>query len=208
MEYGKRLNPKRSLRTPKGIKGTRQKVIVTHNPSAIMKKLAFKFEGNEIMSVDDFDVLTCYRDLWKTKSEKRNGISQGIIFTDGCTENCIKLRINVGDKNASNAQDKAIADAYGNKFIIPLDFEMLDNAAPHYQAGLRNRLCYELTFNDYNQVTKSRVSSPKVPDAKYEITDISLEYEIATQPDLSRSIRSEYQHMACCMTEFSGIEKL
>ena len=124
MEYGKRLNPERSLRTPKGIKGTRQKVIVTHNPSeidqaqvllvrfpnlgsddiiipgtanlsfntellsaidqnrtlvnnigrAIIKKLAVKFEGNEIMSVNDFDVLACYRDLWKTKSEKRNAI--------------------------------------------------------------------------------------------------------------------------------------
>ena len=44
--------------------------------------------------------------------------------------------------------------------------------------------------------SKSGVSSPKVPDAKYKITDISLEYEIATQPDLARSIRSEYQHMA------------
>ena len=246
MEYGKRLNPKRSLRTPKGIKGTREKVIVTHNPieidqaqellvrfpnlgsddviipgmanlsfnieltstvetnrtlvsnigRAIIKKLGVKFEGNEIMSVDDYDVLTCYRDLWKTKSEKRNAIRQGIISNDGCTENCIKLRINAGDKNASNAQDKAIADAYGNKFIIPLDFEMLDSAAPYYQAGLGNRLCYELTFNDYNQVTKSAVSSQKVPDAKYRITDISLEYVIVTQPDLMRSIRSKYQHMA------------
>ena len=246
MEYGKRLNPERSLRTPKGIKGTRQKVIVTHNPSeidqaqellvrfpnlgsddviipgtanlsfnieltstvdpnrtlvsnigrAIIKKLAVKFEGNEIVSVDDFDVLACYRDLWKTKSEKRNAICQGIISTDGCTENCIKLRINAGNKDATNAQDKAIADAYGNKFIIPLDFEMLDSAAPYYQAGLGNRLYYELTFNDYNRVTKSTVSSPKVPDAKYKITDISLEYEIATQLDLARSIRSEYQHMA------------
>ena len=119
MEYGKRLNPEHSLRTPKGIKGTRQKVIVTHNPSeividqaqellvrfpnlgsddiiipgmanlsfnieltsaidanrtlvsnigrAIIKKLAVKFEGNEIMSIDDFNVFACYRDLWKTK---------------------------------------------------------------------------------------------------------------------------------------------
>ena len=124
MEYRKRLNPERSLRTPKGIKGTRQKVIVTHKPSeidqaqellvrfpnvgsddviipgtanlsfnielsstvdanrtlvsnigrAIMKKLAVKFEGNEIMSVDDFDVFACFRDLWKTKSEIRNAI--------------------------------------------------------------------------------------------------------------------------------------
>ena len=84
---------------------------------------------------------------------------------------------------------------YKNKFIIPLNFEMLDSAAPYYQAGLGNRPCYELTFNDYNRVTRSGVSSPKVPDAKYKIIDISLEYEIATQPDLARSIRSEYQHM-------------
>ena len=35
MEYGKRLNPERSLRTSKGIKGTRQKVIATHNPNEI-----------------------------------------------------------------------------------------------------------------------------------------------------------------------------
>ena len=182
MEHGKRLNPEHSLRTPKGIKGARQKVIVTHNPSeidqaqellvrfpnlgsddviipatanpsfnteltstidanrtlvsnigrAIIKKLAVKFEENEIMSVDDYDIFACYRDLWKTKSEKRNVIHQGIISNDRCMENCIKLRINAGDKSTSNAQDKAIADVYRNKFIIPLDFEMLDSAAPYY----------------------------------------------------------------------------
>ena len=99
------------------------------------------------------------------------------------------MRINADDNNTGNTQDKAIADAYGNKFIIPLDFKMLDDEALYYQED-------ELTFNDYNRVTKSGVSSPKVPDAKYKITDISLEYEIATQPDLARSIRSEYQQMA------------
>ena len=194
MEYGKRLNPEHSLRTPKGIEGTRQKVIVTHNPSeidqaqlllvrfpnlgsddviipgmanlsfnieltstadpkrtlvgnigrAIIKKLVLKFEGNEILSIDDFDIFTCYRDLWKTASEKKNAVRQGIISSYGCTENCIKLRMNAGDKNTGVIQDKAIADAYGNKFIIPLDFEMLDSAAPYYQVGLGNRLCYEL----------------------------------------------------------------
>ena len=200
MEYGKRLNPERSLRMPNGIKGTRQKVIVTHNPSeidqnqlmevkfpnlgsddviipgtanfsfnieltstadpkrtlvsnigrAIVKKLAVKFEGNEIMSADNYDIFTCYRDLWKTTSEKKNAIRQGIISTDGCTINCMRLRINAGDKNTGVAQDNAIATAYGNKFIIPLDFEMLDSAAPYYQAGLGNRLYYKITFSNYN----------------------------------------------------------
>ena len=171
------------------------RTLVSNIGRAFGKKLAVKFEGNEIMSVDDYDLFACYRDLWKTKSEKRNAIWQGIFSSGGCTTNCIRLRIIAGNKDATNAQDKAIADAYGNKFIILLDFEMLDRAAPYYQAGLGNRLCYELTFSDYNRVIKSAVS-PKVPDAKYRITDISLEYEIATQPYLVRSIRSEYQHMA------------
>ena len=221
MEYGKRLNPERSLRTPKGIKRTRQTVIVTHNPCeidqnqilevkfpnlgsddviipgtanlsfnieltstadpkrtlvsnigrAIIKKLVVKFEGNEIMSIDDYDIFACYRDLWKTASEKKHAIRQGIISSDGCTINCIRLRVNAGDKNAGVAQDNAISTAYGNKFIIILDFEMLDSSAPYYQAGLGNRLYYEITFNDYNRVINSSVASP---DAKYKITDISL----------------------------------
>ena len=116
MEYRKRLNPECCFRTPKGIKGTRQKVIVTHNPSefdqaqellvrfpnlgsddiiipgmanlsfnieltntnrtlvknigrAIVKKLAVKFEGNEIMSVDNFDVFDVL-DLVENFSDK------------------------------------------------------------------------------------------------------------------------------------------
>ena len=106
--------------------------------------MAVKFEGNEILSIDDFYILACYRDFWKTRSENRNAIRQGIISSQGCMENCIKLKINAGDKNASVKQNNAIAEACGNKFIIPLDFEMLDSLAPYYQAGLGNRLCYEM----------------------------------------------------------------
>ena len=78
--------------------------------------------------------------MWKTKSEKGNAIRQGIISNDGCTENCIRLRINAADKSTSNKQDNAIADTYGNKFIIPFNFEMLNSFIQYYQAGLGNRL--------------------------------------------------------------------
>ena len=187
MEYGKQLNPEHSLRIPHGIKGSRQKLLVAHNPReigqaqlllvrfpnlgsddiiipgtanlsfnieltstadpkrtlvsnigrAIVKKLAVKFEGNEILSIDDFDMFACYRDLWKTASEKKNAIRQGIISDDGCTINCMRLRINTADKDTTIRQDKAIAGTYRNKFVIPLDFEMLDSASPYYQTGLR-----------------------------------------------------------------------
>ena len=137
MGYGNKLNPECSLRMAHGIKGMRQKIIVTHNPSkidknqllvvkfpnlgsddviipgtanlsfnielflmaypnrtlvsnigrVIMKNLAIRFKGNEILSIDNFGIFACYRDLWKTKLGKRNAVRQGIISNDGCTLN-------------------------------------------------------------------------------------------------------------------------
>ena len=166
------------------------RTLVSNIGRAIIQKLAVKFEGKGILCIDDFDIFACYRDLRKTKSGKINAVRQGIISTEGCMPNCIKLRINAGDKSALVTQDKAIADAYGNKFIIPLDLEMLESVMPYYQAGLGNRLCYEITTNYYNQV----INSSKT-DATYKITDISLEYKIVTQPNLARHISDEYQSM-------------
>ena len=133
---------------------TQKKTLVSNIGRAIVKKLAVKFDGKDILCTDDSDVFACYRDLWKTKSEKRNAIRQGTISNDGCMENCIKLRINASDKSAGNKQDNAISEAYGNKSVIPLDFEMLDSSIPYYQSGLGNRLCYEITFSDYKRVIK------------------------------------------------------
>ena len=88
----------------------------------IIKKLAVKFEGNKILRVDDFDIFAYYRDLWKTKLQKKNAVRQGIISNDGCTENCITLRINAVGKSAANKKDNAIAEAYGisSQFLLTL----------------------------------------------------------------------------------------
>ena len=139
-------------------------------------------------------ILTCLCATEKTDSEKQNAVRQGIIHSDGCTLNCMRLRINAKDKDATNAQDDTIAKAYGNKFIIPLDFEMLDSAMPYYQTGLGNRLCYEITFNDYGKVINA-TGQAATPDARYKIMDITLEYEILTQPNIASCIATEYQSM-------------
>ena len=118
---------------------------------------------------------------------------QGVISDDGCTLNCIKLRINSKNKNASIPQDAAIANAYWNEFIVPLHFKMVDSVMPYYQSGLGDQPCYKIAFNDYGKVIELTEASP---DANYKISDISLEYEIVTQPDLARRVSDEYQNMA------------
>ena len=239
-QYGHKLNPYRKLRNALGVKGIRQSVVITNNPStidqnqlltvrfpnlgtddvivpgttrlafnieltsdssdsadtnrtivhnlgrAIVKKISVKMEGNEIYSLDDADVYHCYSDLWLPKQQLENMAYQGI-----CNENTLKLRIDAGDKDTSgnDDKDKAIADAYDKRFYIPLEFELLTAHMPYYQAGLNDRLSYELTFNDYGRVIKSTDTS-----ASYNISGISLEYEMITNAELARIIRNQYQN--------------
>ena len=160
------VNPQRSYRKGFAIKGLRQHIIKTNNPSTvghdelltvrfpdfkenqviilgttkltfnislvgtdvnrtlvknlgrnIVRRLVVKLEGNEIISIDDYDILYSYYDCWKCKAERLNAVFQGIVETNGQTENAIKHRINASDK-ASNASDEKVASIFDNKFCI------------------------------------------------------------------------------------------
>ena len=74
----------------------------------IIRKLVVKLEGNEIISIDDYDVLYSSHDCWKCKTERLRAVFQGIVETDGQKENAVKHRINATDK-ANNAKDQTVA---------------------------------------------------------------------------------------------------
>ena len=232
--YGRKLNPYRHLRESFGVKGIRQSITVTNNPSsidqnqqllvrfpnlgehdlivpgtvrlaftielnstddnrrvvqnlgrAIVKKLCIKISGNEIMSIDDSDIYYIYNYLCKTKQERNNLVYQGI--DESRNFNVTKLRVDAGDGDDTKLSDKTIADTFGNRFYIPLDFELLEAHMPYYQSGLGDRLEYELTFNDY-----SRVIMASAPDSTYAINNISLEFDMVTHADLATMVRNQY----------------
>ena len=234
-KFGRKLNPYRCLREPLRVKGVRQSIVITNNPStidqnqqllvrfpnlsmhdvivpgtarlafritlnsedanrtevqnlgrAIVKKTVIKISCNEVMSVDDSDVFNCYDDLWKTASERKNDQYQG-IDTSG-NRNARRIRIDAGNKDETVAADKAIPDAFGNHFYIPLDFELLKGHMPFYQIALGDKLEYELTFNDYSRAIRATGDA----DASYVIENISLEYVIVTQPEQARMIANQY----------------
>ena len=145
-----------------------------------------KLEGNEIISIDDYDVLYSYYDCWKTAAERRNAIFQGIVEADGQTENAIKHKINAGDK-ANNAKDQTVASIFNNHFCIPLDFEILESSLPLYHYGPGSHLTYELTFAYYSDMIKANK-----PDATHTISNISLEFDTIINASLASQIRTEY----------------
>ena len=145
-----------------------------------------KLEGNEIISIDDYDVLFSYIDCWKCTTERLNAVFQGIVEADGQTENVVKHRINAFNK-ANDAKNETVASIFDNKFCIPLDFQILESSLPLYQYGLGSRLTYELTFADYSGVIKA-----SNPDASYTISNISLEFDTVTNASLASQIGTEY----------------
>ena len=152
----------------------------------IIRKLVVKLEGNEIISIDDYDILYSFYDCWKCKTERLNTVFQGIVEADGQTENAIKHRINAGDK-ANNAKDQTVASIYDNRFCIPLDFEILESGLPLYQYGLGSHLTYELTFAGYSDLIKATN-----PDTTYTISNISLGFDTIINASLASQIRMEY----------------
>ena len=93
---------------------------------AVVKKTAIKISGNEVLSIDDSDVYHCYLDFWKTALERQNAQYQGI---DTLTQqNATRLRLGAGN-GVENAEATAIKTAYGSRFYIPLDFELLESYA-------------------------------------------------------------------------------
>ena len=152
----------------------------------IMRKLVVKLEGNEIISIDDYDILYSCHDCWKCTTERINGVFQGIVDADGQSENAVKHRINASNK-APNANDETVASIFENKFCIPLDFEVLVSSLPLFQYGLGSRLTYELTFADHSDVIKA-----SNPDATYTISNISPEFDTVTNASLASQIRAEY----------------
>ena len=134
------------------------------------------------MSIDDSDMYHCYVDLWRSPTERVNMAYQGIG-----KDNMLKHRVGAGNAS-SDKEDQAIADAYKNRFCIPLDFELLESHMPFLQSALGDRLEVELTFNDYDKVIKSTDTS-----ASYIIKNICLEFDMVSDTELARQIRQQYE---------------
>ena len=93
---------------------------------------------------------------------------QSIIHSGICNLGCMNLLINTSDMDAMSKHDAAIANRYGNKFVIPLGLKLLDSTIPYCQLGSGNRLCYKIMLNNYNRVIISPLSPAKpVPQVQH-----------------------------------------
>ena len=108
----------------------------------IIKTFKIYFEGNEVLSINNYDEIKTYLDFWLAKKDKARRVFQGIDDADA-------LKLRVASKGATGDAGKtAVAKTFGNRFRIPIDFELLNDIGPYHQASLADKLEIKLTFND------------------------------------------------------------
>ena len=185
------------------------RTVVPNIGRKIIKTFKIYFEGNEVLSISNYDEIQTYMDFWLAKKDKARRVFQGIDDTDA-----LKLRIN--SKGATGDAGKtAVAKTFGNRFRIPIDFELLNDIGPYHQASLADKLEVKLTFNDSKAIilgSTATLAAAADQDYGYSITDIRTEWDQITSPSLASSMRGVYQRLALPFTRvfehrFTSINK-
>ena len=170
-----------------------KRTVVPNIGVKIIKTFKVRFESNEVLSIENYDEIKSYFDLWLSKKDKSRRIPQGIQSAKG-------LALRVGSKDATgDVEETAIAKTLGGRFRIPIDFELLNSVGPYHQHSLADKLEIQLTFNDAKSIilgSTSTLASANDADYGYTFTDIRTEWDQITDSDIARSMAMQYQMFA------------
>ena len=165
----------------------------------LVSRLVVKFAGEILLDTNAFDIYKLFEDLFLPKAQRENMYLEGIQ-----TEILCKIRSNSGNKKTDAVAEKKLNTIYGNKYRIPLDYEILKDHRVFYPRALHDALIFEITLARANMVIKG--SDPS--QLNYELTNIQLEYEVIHNVDLARETSSSYlsgkdfmyEHVTHCKT--------
>ena len=158
--------------------------LVQNVSRALVDKFHVKFAATSVQDTDGYDIYKIFEDLFLSKDERDNMLSEGIQSVNLC-----KIRSGAGDKPTSGVDaENALNGVYGTQYRINLDHPILTDHGVFYPQGLYNDLVFELTLAPAYQVVRGSDASKLV----YKLENIQLEYEVIRSKTLADEARSTY----------------
>lgn len=94
-----------------------QRTIVSNIVKSLVQHLRITLNGNEVQSINDYNVLAVYMDLWLPKLERENNLVLEGINPNNGTIRALQVK---GRNHVGTDEERAIVAAYGNTFCMPL----------------------------------------------------------------------------------------
>ena len=158
--------------------------LVQNVSRALVDKLIVKFAATTIQDTTSYSIYKIFEDLFLSKDERENMLSEGIQSTD-----LNRIRSGAGDKKTSGVDaENALNAVYGTKYRIKLDHPILTDHGVFYPQALYNDLVFEITLASAHEVVKGSDSNK----LGYKLENIQLEYEVIRSKDLADEAMSTY----------------
>ena len=164
--------------------------VVNNMCKALITKLDINYEGNEIQSIQNFDIFQIYRDMWISKHDQSLLVPQG-LDAEGKIN---KVRVGAhGAAAAADAKENAVAAAYSKNFSIPIGsyFELTKHLPT---VMINDRLSFILRFAPYGSIINDPGTgsggSAKAADGTYKISKICLEFDKITSAAKANEARA------------------
>lgn len=167
------------------ISGNVKNSVVNNLGRNLISKLSIKWGTETIFQVDNYNLYATYKDLWLTEEERTNRVFQGIQG-----EKLRALRSGVTEANVTGetANDKTLKSIYGEKYKIPLDFEIFSTHGPFYKFPIQEDIIFEISLAPKEDV----IVTDTILNMNYTLKNICLEYDTVSSATLARSLTNLY----------------
>ena len=157
----------------------------------IVNRIKVKFAGECLLDLNRYDLYHTYKDLFMWPKERDLLIEQGVGSAD---LRKIRSKIVTASEPSNATDEKALLTAYGTKYVIPLDFEILKNHGVFYPRILAAEMQFEVTLADTTNILQQDTAESALSGAihPYSLTNLELQYETIHSDVLARSAMAEY----------------
>ena len=168
-----------------GITGDSKNSVVNNLGRNLISKMVVKWGAETILQVDNYNLYNTFKDLWLTKEKRDNMVFQGIQ-----PKNLAMLRSGVAtaDIVGETADEKTLNTIFGNKYKIPLDFELLTTHAPVYKFPIQEDIIFELKLAPKEDIIVTATTAKM----NYELKNICLEYDTISNETIARQLVNNY----------------
>lgn len=156
--------------------------------SNILKEVAINIGSTRIYHLENANLFLVYKDLWLSSEKRKNSALRGIQ-----DEELSKMR-SVKSYKPENPKKShlALKKLYGNRYIIPLNFDVFADHIPLPTKELKenNEISIKLLFNEPKLVLKTT----KPSEVKYSLINIKLHFENIRHEQLYNDIVSKINY--------------
>ena len=152
--------------------------LVNNLAASIISQYTVKIGTETIYDLNYAYLYNAYKDMWLSKDTRKNSIFKGIQSTS-----LRNRRTNLTSDVTLDVDDEVARDIFKNRYIIPLDFDVISN---HMPLSEHLQIIFELKINTKEYVLN--YLPEKHSSADFIMNNICLEFETVKDENLLREI--------------------